>query len=69
MRWFRRTLTRILPAMDNSDIPPVIVSGLAITFPFVKVYNGGMLEVLGYDTFFLHGLEDVNQFLGEDRSS
>lgn len=28
----------------------VIVTGLAVSFPFVEVYNGGILKVLGYGT-------------------
>ena len=38
---------------------PVIVTGLVVSFPFVKLYNRGILEVLGYDTLPPHGKEDV----------
>ena len=48
---------------------PVIVAGLAVTFRVVKVYNGGVLEVLRHDAILPYGLEDVYRFLGEDRTS
>ena len=58
-----------LASYGQQRYTPVIVAGLALIFRFVKVYNGGVLEVLGYDAFLSHGLEDVYQFLGEDRAS
>ena len=58
-----------LASYGQQRYTPVIVAGLALIFRFVKVYNGGVLEVLGYDAFLSHGLEDVYQFPGEDRAS
>lgn len=57
-----------LASYGQQRYTPVIVAGLGITFPFVKVHNGGIFKFLSYDTFLPHGLEDVSQFLGEDRA-
>ena len=49
----------------------MVVTSLAVALSFVvevHVHDGGVLEVVGYDTLLPHGLEDVHQFLSEGRS-
>lgn len=62
MRRLRKTLARILPGRLRARaiyFTPEIVAGLAISFPFVKVYNGG---ILGQATFSHMGWKMYTSF-------